>query len=152
MTERSTVRPATEQDVSAIAALAMELGYPAATDAMRERVKAVSASPTDLLLVAGDATGTTIGWLQAHASQIIESGFRVEIVGLIVSKAARRGGIGRSLVLAAERWATGIGAAAIVVRSNIKREESHGFYSALDFRRIKTQHVYRKSLVTTPHP
>jgi GNAT superfamily N-acetyltransferase len=87
-----------------------------------------------------------VGWLQAHASHVLESGFRVEITGLIVSPEARRQGIGRALVNRAEEWACKLGAKAIVVRSNVHRVESHTFYPALGYDVSKTQTVYRKRL------
>jgi GNAT superfamily N-acetyltransferase len=144
--ESISVRRATAADAGAMARLSGELGYPVETDAMRARIRAVTASAADLLVVAEDPTGEPAGWLQAHSAHLIESGFRVEIVGLIVSPAARRTGLGRSLVAAAERWATSIQAEALVVRSNVQRDESHAFYPALGFSATKTQHVYRKSL------
>jgi len=145
-TKTFTVRRALEQDANAIARLSVELGYPATRETMRERIRAISASTADLLVVAADPSGEPVGWLQAHAAQLNESGFRVEIVGLIVATAARRKGIGRSLVAAAERWAKSIRAQAIIVRSNIQRTSSHAFYPALNFSATKTQNVYRKSL------
>ena len=143
------VRHASEPDADAIARLACELGYPTDTETMRMRIRAVLASRTDTLFVASDLSDLPVGWLHAHSAHLIESGFRVEILGLVVSPAARRTGIGRALVAEAERWATAIGADVIVVRSNIKREESHAFYPALGFHPTKTQHVYRKSLLDT---
>jgi len=141
------VRCATEGDAVAMARLSDELGYPVEVEVMRARICAVTASTADLLVVAAEASGgEAVGWLQAHSAHLVESGFRVEIVGLIVAPAARRTGIGRLLVAAAERWAMSIRAEAIVVRSNIQRAESHTFYPALGFRATKTQHVYRKSL------
>ncbi len=50
------------------------------------------------------------------------------------------------LVVEAERWATTLDASAVVVRSNVAREESHHFYPALGYARTKTQHVYMKHL------
>lgn len=144
-----TVRPATEQDADAIARLASDLGYPADAKAMRLRIRAVSASPADSLLVAANSSNTPVGWLQAHSAHVIESGFRVEILGLVVSPTVRRTGIGRILVAEAERWATRIGAEAVVVRSNVQRIESHTFYPALGYTSTKTQLVYRKLLVDT---
>ena len=123
-----------------------ELGYAAEPEVMRNRMLAILASSADLLIVAVDASGTMAGWLQAHSAHIIESGFRVEIVGLIVSSEFRRRGVGRALVLAAEQWAETVSAKAVVVRSNANRLESHAFYPALGFSPIKTQRVYRKSL------
>ncbi len=140
------VRHATELDSDAIARLACDLGYPANPDAMRDRIRAVSASSTDSLFVAADSFDSPVGWLQAHAAHVIESGFRVEILGLVVSPTVRRAGIGRALVAEAERWATSIGAQIVVVQSNVKREESHAFYPALGYSTTKTQVVYRKPL------
>jgi 4-amino-4-deoxy-L-arabinose transferase-like glycosyltransferase len=80
----------------------------------------------------------------------LESGYRVEIVGLIVGQGCRRRGIGRALVQKAERWALEIGSQVLVVRSNTKRVESHDFYAALDFNATKTQAVYRKQLTKEP--
>jgi prepilin-type N-terminal cleavage/methylation domain-containing protein len=113
---------------------------------MRSRIRAVLTSAADLLLVAVDSSGNAVGWLQAHAAHIVESGFRVEITGLIVSPAFRRQGIGRALVARAEDWAGTVSAEAVVVRSNAKRVESHSFYPALGYTCTKTQLVYRKPL------
>ena len=142
-----TVRHAAEHDAEAIARLACDLGYPASAETMRVRIRAVSASPSDSLFVAADLSGIAIGWLHAHSANLIESGFRVEILGLVVSPIARRAGIGRALVGEAEHWAASIGAEVVVVRSNVKRAESHGFYAALGYNSTKTQLVYRKPLI-----
>jgi GNAT superfamily N-acetyltransferase len=80
----------------------------------------------------------------------LESGYRVEIVGLIVGEGYRRSGIGRALVRQAERWALNIGSDTMVVRSNTKRIGSHNFYPALGFSGVKTQAVYQKRLKSEP--
>jgi GNAT superfamily N-acetyltransferase len=144
--EECKLRPATADDASAIAMLTAELGYPAKPELMRARIGAVTGSGNDLLLVAIDSADQVAGWIQAHASHVLESGFRVAIVGLVVSAKARRCGIGRALVAAVERWAAGLGAKSLVVQSNVTRADSHLFYPALGFITAKTQHVYRKPL------
>ena len=128
-----------------MAALCAELGYPIDAGVMGERVCAVLASSADLMLVAVDADNV-VDWLQAHAATVIETGFRVEITGLVVSGNARRVGAGRALVAAAEEWAQGLGALAVVVRSDVRREGSHAFYPAVGYGLKKTQGVYWKSL------
>lgn len=142
----SLVRPAREADADAIAQLSATLGYPATPAEVRDRLPFMLGSVTDLILVATDSTGAVIGWLQAHASHVLESGFRVEIIGLIVASSARRQGTGRALVKEAEQWARKLGADKIVVRSNVQRSESHAFYPALGYELTKTQKVYRKKL------
>jgi len=151
MGTRITIRGTTENDAPSIAKLARELGYAVTAKMMRRRIRAILLSPADLLIVAVDSSATVIGWLQAHAAHVVGSGLRVEILGLIVSPATRRRGVGRSLVTKAERWAKSISAEAIVVRSNATRVESHAFYPALGYTSTKTQLVYRKSLVA-PNP
>lgn len=141
-----SIRRATVDDAETLALLAGELGYAAGAKDLRRRIEAVLASAADLLIVAVNSSDAVVGWLQAHASCIIESGFRVEITGLIVAAPARRQGVGRSLVAEAERWARTLSAQAVVVRSNVKRTESHAFYPALGYSPTKTQLVYRKPL------
>jgi GNAT superfamily N-acetyltransferase len=140
-----TIRIATEADTEPVAALCAELGYPVDLLVMGGRVRAVLSSSVDLMLVAVDAS-KVIGWLQAHAATVLETGFRVEIVGLVVSENARRVGAGRALVAAAENWAQGLGAIAVVVRTDMRREDSHVFYPAVGYGLKKTQGVYWKSL------
>jgi predicted N-acetyltransferase YhbS len=141
-----TIRTATLQDVAAIARLSDELGYPTNPASMEARVRKVIAQKHHLLLVAQNDHGEVCGRLHAFGADYIESGFRMEIAGLVVSKTVQRSGIGTRLVEAAERWARNIGAEFVSVRSNIHREESHPFYQKLGYELKKTQQVYRKRL------
>ena len=145
VTDNNTIRtrPMTETDAEAVTELADELGYPNEIENIRQRIQMIGAG--DLLLVAVDSTDTVVGFIQAHRVCIIEVGCRVEILGLVVSKVARRLGIGRRLIAEVENWAKSSGAEAVVVRSNTKRTESHIFYPAMGYREIKTQAVYEKA-------
>ncbi|MBK8477763.1 MAG: GNAT family N-acetyltransferase [Opitutaceae bacterium] len=144
------IRDAVSSDSADIARLTNLLGYPGDAEAISYRLAKIAGRQEDLLIVAV-LKEEIVGWLQAHASVVLESGFRVEIVGLIVSEESRRCGVGRSLVHRAEQWASQIGAEALVVRSNTKRVESHIFYPALGFSSSKTQSVYRRVLKTEPN-
>jgi ribosomal protein S18 acetylase RimI-like enzyme len=146
MTSPVSIRRASEEDASVIARLSSTLGYSSTLEAMQRRLRAILNSKADLLVVATTQEAGVVGWLQGHAATILESGFRVEITGLIVDPQHRRCGAGRALVAEAERWATEISAEAVVVRSNIQRVESHHFYPALGYAVTKTQNVYRKLL------
>jgi predicted N-acetyltransferase YhbS len=140
-----SIRRAVKEDAPSIAQLSTTLGYHAEPTAVASRLRAIVDSDADLMIVAEDSQRVVVGWLQAHAAHIVESGFRVEITGLIVSPGQRRRGVGRALVEEAERWAKAIAAEAIVARSNIQRVESHAFYPALGYTATKTQNVYRKT-------
>ncbi len=137
------LRSATLADAAAIADLTAELGYSHDVAAIRHRLEQLLPTPHELVLVAEEAE-VVIGWLHAHLSIALESGLRGEIVGLVVSATHRRSGAGRALVRAAEDWAAARGAPVVVVRSNVRREESHRFYLALGFIHSKTQAVYQK--------
>jgi GNAT superfamily N-acetyltransferase len=141
------VRAATEADAAPIAALSRELGYPEETGTMRDRLRRILPRDDHRVYVAERGGGGVCGWIQAHSSDVLEYGFRVEITGLVVSGEMRRHGVGRSLVAQAEKWASEISAGTIVVRSNAKRVESHEFYPALGYIASKTQVVYRKPTV-----
>ena len=141
-----TIRTANLQDVAAIARLSDELGYPCDAAAIAARVRKVAAQKQHLLLVAQNDRDEVCGWLHAFGADYIESGFRVEIAGLVVAKAVQRSGMGSRLVEEAERWARGIGAEFVSVRSNLNRAASHPFYQKLGYKLKKTQQVYRKHL------
>jgi GNAT superfamily N-acetyltransferase len=130
-----------------MALLADELGYPTDSRTLRERLALLLGRSDYLIAVAEAEAGRVCGWIQAQSSLALESGFRVEIVGLVVSKAMQRRGIGRLLVGHAEAWAGRMGAEAIVVRSKVQRQESHPFYVALGYACTKTQNVYRKRII-----
>jgi GNAT superfamily N-acetyltransferase len=138
------VRAATPDDAKAIAVLSRELGYPAEVRATRDRLRMILGRDDQRIVVAVAPDGSVCGWLQAQCNVVMESGLRVEIVGLVVSEGMRRRGVGRSLVARAETWATEMSAETIVVRSNTKRVESHAFYPSLGYLPSKTQVVYRK--------
>ena len=63
---------------------------------------------------------------------------------------ARRLGVGKALVLAAEEWAHGHGCVTMRVRSNMKRVEAKPFYERLGYRVVKSQYVFEKIVWTVP--
>jgi len=142
------LRPARPDDAEAVAALAAEWGYPAATDTYADRLATLCASPVHAVFVAPSVAGDHAldGWLVIEARTTLGSGAFAEIAGLVVAGRARRGGTGRRLVAAAERWAAERGLRKLVVHSNTAREESHPFYLALGYSRAKSQHVYTRTL------
>jgi GNAT superfamily N-acetyltransferase len=138
------VRPAAAPDAARLAALSGELGYPVDADAMSARLARLAASDRDAVLVAELPGAGVVGWIHAAEQELLESGRRCEILGLVVGVAVRRAGAGRALVAAVDTWAAGRGLREITVRSNVARAESHPFYERLGFIRHKTQHVYRR--------
>ena len=142
------IRVATKSDAYAISRLSEELGYPNDQATTETRIERLSHSSDNLVLVAehNDNAASLSGWIQATKSETIESGFKVEIVGLVVSKDSRKLGLGKALVEEVEQWARSIDCPRVVVRSNLMREESHLFYPKIGYCKTKEQAVYKKNL------
>jgi GNAT superfamily N-acetyltransferase len=126
------------------------LGYPVEESSLADRLSRLLVRPTDAVFVAQLGSGDVVGWIHAAEQELLESGRRCEILGLIVQPGHRGAGIGRALVEWAEHWAGSRGLEQMAVRSNVLRPESHPFYERLGYRRTKTQHAYRKRLDGSP--
>ena len=141
-----SIRAATLADASRLAVLTEVLGYPATPDALVERLGRLLTRDDELVLVAEVGPGHIVGWLHGGERELLESGRRGEILGLVVDLTYRGRGVGRRLVQMAEAWAFTRGLEQMAVRSNVGRAESHPFYERLGYVRAKTQHAYRKRL------
>ena len=139
------VRNAVGSDAAEIARLSAELGYPASVEEISSRLARLLPQSAQFIAVAAGPE-RLLGWVQTERRMLLESGEKAEIVGLVVGVEARRAGVGRALVLAAERWAYSQRLGTVVVRSNIVRAESHPFYEGIGYERRKTQHTYAKVL------
>jgi GNAT superfamily N-acetyltransferase len=142
-----SIRTPTIGDAPRLAQLSSQLGYPASEMDFARRLSHILSRPDHHLLLAESAPELVVGWIHAAEQWVLESEPACEILGLVVDQDHRGQGIGRMLVAAVESWATARGLTAIRVRSNVARAESHPFYQRLGYTPIKSQHVYRKSLV-----
>ncbi|HET6579231.1 MAG TPA: GNAT family N-acetyltransferase [Gemmatimonadales bacterium] len=140
------IRRAAIQDAVRLAELSSALGYPAAAETITARLERLLQRADDVIFVAEVPASRVVGWLHGAEQELLESGRRCEILGLVVDAAHRGRGIGRLLVAAVETWAGARGLALVAVRSNVKRSESHPFYERLGYVKVKTQHAYRKRL------
>ena len=141
-----TLRPAANTDLTRIAALNGQLGYAATAKALAARLESILTSERDHLQVAVLPDGPIVGWIHAQLVQSLESPFRAEIGGLVVDEAVRRQGVGRILVNGVRQWAAAHGAMELSVRCQLHRVEAHAFYAAQGFIRVKSQHVFRRSV------
>lgn len=140
-----TIRKAVESDATEIARLSAQLGYPAKVEAFAQRLAFLLHSSMHSVLVADD-DGHLQGFVGVEHRVMIEMGERVEIIGLVVDTQARRTGVGRALMDAAEQWARDVGVKEIFLSSNVVRPEAHAFYPSLGYTVVKTQHSYLKRL------
>jgi len=139
-----TIRAARTSDALRLAELSTELGYPASGADLRPRLGRILDRADSVVLVAELSGREVVGWLHGAEVETLGNARHCGILGLVVAAGRRRLGAGRRLVAAVEEWAAARGLDEITVRSNVVRTESHPFYERLGYRRVKTQHAYRK--------
>ena len=140
-----SVQQGTAEHLSGIHHLVLEWGYSSNESQTGAWLEALLESPSHQIWVAiSDAA--VVGWAVAERRISIGELFTTEITGLVVSTSAQRAGVGRLLVQAVEDWSRAKGLSRVVVRSNVSRSESHGFYPSIGFEHTKTTHVYVKDL------
>lgn len=139
------VRPAQPRDCEGMANLAGQLGYACTGEEVRKRLSHMQDTNQYAVFVAELPGGQIAGWIGAYLFRSVETGSCAEINGLVVDQSIRSRGIGKILLDAAEQWAWSIGCDAISVRSNIKRDRAHRFYTNNGYEHVKTQKEFRKS-------
>jgi GNAT superfamily N-acetyltransferase len=120
------VRDATRRDAAALADLLGQLGYPATSSQVAERLPGVLAGSSVLV---AELEGGIAGLLSAHTFDAIEHDGRVCLITVLVVTARGRGrGVGSALLARLERDAADRGCARVVVGTAHHRTEAHAFY------------------------
>ena len=127
-----SIRPATDDDADAIAALFTDEGYPAGPSDIVERLTRF-ASPHSRVIVA-ERDGAVLGFAALHALPRFEHDDRiVRILALVVDAGARERGVGRALIAEAESIATELGAAFIEITAGHHRPEARRLYESAGY-------------------
>ncbi|MEP6491553.1 MAG: GNAT family N-acetyltransferase [bacterium] len=143
-----SIREARTTDADALARLCAQLGYPAEPSAMPARVVRLAADGNTRALVAV-YEDMVVGLATVQSRHTLNHEAPIaQLTLLVVDEANRKGGVGRALVSAAERWAIGRGCKRIVVTTALPRLDAHAFYERIDFRH--TGRRYGKDLPTQP--
>jgi GNAT superfamily N-acetyltransferase len=142
-----TIRQAQLCDCNAMAELALQLGYECSGEEVRDRLTHMQDLHHQYAVFVAELPGGQVaGWVGAYLFRSVETESCAEISGLVVDQNLRSRGIGKILLEAAERWAVEIGCQTISVRSNVKRDRAHRFYSNNRYQHVKTQKEFRKIL------
>ena len=102
------------------------------------RLAAIGSDPAQIALVA-EVDDEVVGWVHVIESTSLQSGALVEIRGLVVDAGARRSGVGRALVVAAEAWAAARGHELLRVRTDVRRDDARAFYLGVGYEERKRQ-------------
>jgi ribosomal protein S18 acetylase RimI-like enzyme len=129
------IRDAKLSDASQVAALMCELGYETSRTEMETRLKSILSNPTHKTFVAvvdGCVCGM-IGTLTCPSYEHNDPGGR--ILALVTLRTARRRGIGRALIAAAEKDFAQKGISRVALNTQLTREDAHKFYESLGYER-----------------
>jgi aminoglycoside 6'-N-acetyltransferase I len=151
------IRPATSADIDAWVAMRAALWPEGSPAEHREEARRFFAEPREgpgtmpeAVLVA-DADGTPVGFAEV-SRRLYAEGCSTSPVGFLegwyVAPAHRRGGIGRALVAAAERWAEALGCrefASDALADNVASARAH---RSLGFEEVEVIRCFRKPLGT----
>ena len=124
-----------------------DLGYDVTPAKMEQRLNWILTNPTFktfLAVVDGRACGM-IGTVAYPTYE--QDGLSGKVLALVTAKAARRRGIGRALIAAAENDFALRGIKRIALNTRLTRKDAHKFYEALGYERNGWRFV--KNLATT---
>lgn len=128
------LRNAMLADADDVARLLEALGYPCDLRDAAERVASILANDRQVLVVARRG-GAVCGLMALDFMYYLPLGTTTcRITALVVLPDARGCGVGRHLLLEAERRARAGGAARIELTSGVQRSEAHAFYRACGYR------------------
>ena len=97
-------------------------------------MKTLSVSTAAAVALVARDDGGILGVATVHELTVLHAGGRLaQLTLLVVATPARRRGVGRRLVAAAEEWARARGCVRMVVASGLQRADAHAFYERLGF-------------------
>ncbi|MEI7744357.1 MAG: GNAT family N-acetyltransferase [Chloroflexota bacterium] len=127
-----TVRPATAGDAERFAALLTDEGYPAGSTDLAARIGLFSTDTSRVL--AAEASGEVIGFIAFHVLPRFEVDEAFgRIVALVVDPGVRERGVGRLLMLEAEKAAVAEGAAFLEVTAGHHRPDARRLFESLGY-------------------
>ena len=129
-------------DATGVSLLLGELGYPSSPRFVAKQIAILAGLDRSVMFVAADGK-IVLGFLALRWDPMIHRLHPVaRIATLVISRAARRRGIGRLLVERALATARRAGCEGLEVTTGLQRREAHRFYEALGFHR-RARRYYR---------
>lgn len=139
------IREATIEDAFAICNISCDdLGYDCSCEFVSTRISNLDKGREKVFVA--EVNGIVAGYIHAEKYQTLYFEPMINILGLAVSSAFRRRGIGRMLLKRAERWASEVGIHKIRLNSGASRKEAHSFYRAMGYSNEKAQIRFIKDI------
>lgn len=132
------IREAIWADHSAIAQISeKDLGYPCDPALVAQRLSHLDKDRECVYVAVQD--NAVVGFIHIEKYTLLYHQAMANILGIAVSSAYRRRGIGRALLNAAEAWAKDRGLSAMRLNSGAARKDAHLFYRSAGYTDEKAQ-------------
>ncbi|MBF8289991.1 MAG: hypothetical protein HW391_959 [Chloroflexi bacterium] len=142
-TAGTVLRSAEDRDAERIAALFTDEGYPVGPSAVVVRLARFAGK--DSSVVVAERSGDVIGFVALHALPRFEHDDSVvRILALVVDAGARERGVGRLLMVEAERFAGERGAAFVEVTAGHHRPDARHLYESLGYDASATAYLRKR--------
>jgi GNAT superfamily N-acetyltransferase len=130
------IRDFQQEDISELAGLMRQLGYPTTASEMQERMHHISQQGEGyktIIAVHDDEIAGMIGAAKIWCWE--QNGFYIKIQALVVNQSFRNIGVGALLINACEEWARQTGAVlmALTCGNKEERKAAHLFYPRMGF-------------------
>jgi ribosomal protein S18 acetylase RimI-like enzyme len=130
-----TIRAGELNDAATLAQLMCELGYRTTTSAMQMRLQRI-ATDERLRTFVAVCDGKVCGMISTLTYPSIErDDFSGRIVALVINSTMRRRGIGRALIVTAEKDFAQREISRVALNTRLDREDAHKFYESLGYER-----------------
>jgi ribosomal protein S18 acetylase RimI-like enzyme len=139
------IRDMAATDLPFVQPLLRQLGYELAFDDLERRFGFVMKSPDHSALMC-ETDGKLVGFIHLYGRPALEKPAEVIVQAVVIDAAYRNAGIGRALMMVAERWAMGQGYDSVALYTRADRDDARAFYSRLGYRAEATADFFRKSL------
>ena len=141
------IRPARITDSDALHRLNRdEMGYDYPLEHTAQRLERLLTSPIDRIFVA-EAGGEVVGYVHAQHYELLYAHPMKNIMGIAVSTAHKRKGIGAALLAKVEEWAMQESCAGVRLVSGSARTAAHEFYRRCGYGGGREQLNFKKMLV-----
>lgn len=135
-----------EADLSSAQGLLSELSYDIPMDELTKRFENVMGREDHAVFVAKDASENALGLIHAYERAALEKPVEAYIQSLVVSKNARRSGVGKMLNEAAEEWAKDRELQSIALHTQVHRADAVSFYTKEGYAEITQSRMLRKKI------
>ena len=141
--DQIVIRPAMSSDSEACAALLGELGYPAPSEFVCDKLKRLTGRESDRVFVAVDG-GKVVGFVSCHIMPLIHRAENLcRVTALVVAAGHRRRNIGRRLMQGVEACARDSGCGRVEITSGEMRQGAHIFYEHIGYHEASRRFLKR---------